>query len=270
MNYFSIFLLILTFPSISFSQPVEFIYCHGDKENFPYHMGNKRTPSTQNLGIDIELLKMIEKRLPIKVKFKSLPWKRCQMELRDGGVSAIIGSYKKNREEIGVYPKFQDGRLEQNKSIYSGNYSMFVLKDSAVLFDHGTEQFTNTAMPIGVNTGYSIVDQLISAGNTIEKNSAGTFAIFHQLVTERISAAVVLEEQGVYLLGKFSFEFENIERKSVPVKSKPAFIIISHQFYEKHPELSEKIWNFSSELRVRRLNGLYKKYYDQMEVDDFK
>ncbi|WDP92200.1 MAG: amino acid ABC transporter substrate-binding protein [Desulfobacter sp.] len=68
-------------------------------------------------GIDVDLCKEIEKRLPIKFKFKKVPWIRALRLMKEGEIDIITGVAK--REEREVYILYTD------PPYYSGCSSVF-------------------------------------------------------------------------------------------------------------------------------------------------
>ena len=59
------------------------------------------------------------------------------------------------------------------------------------------------------------------------------------------------------------FQYKNIVRLARPIKTKPYYLILSHQFYHKDPKLAEKIWNTITQLRIKtkEWQSLKQKYY---------
>ena len=54
---------------------------------------------------------------------------------------------------------------------------------------------------------------------------------------------------------------KSIEKVFPPLKTKPYYLMLSRQFKNKHPELSEKIWDTIATLREERLQELTEGYY---------
>ena len=59
--------------------------------------------------------------------------------LKKGRVDGIIGSYKRKREEIGIYPKNNMGAIDINRSISKRSASLFFkLKSDPIKYQNGT------------------------------------------------------------------------------------------------------------------------------------
>ncbi len=64
-------------------------------------------------GIDVLILKQIEKRLNIKIRFFACPWKRCLESIKTGDVDMVTSFIKsKDREEYAhfIEPSYHDVR----------------------------------------------------------------------------------------------------------------------------------------------------------------
>ena len=61
--------------------------------------------------------------------------------LKLGKIDGIIGSYKRKREEIGIYPKNNLGGIDINRSISKRSASLlFKLKNDPIKFENGKSQ----------------------------------------------------------------------------------------------------------------------------------
>ncbi len=60
-------LAILIFAFSAYAEKPEFIFAFEDIEGFPAYLGNGHEIPDENPGIDIEVLRLVEQRVPIKV-----------------------------------------------------------------------------------------------------------------------------------------------------------------------------------------------------------
>jgi len=65
---------------------------------------------------------------------------------------------------------------------------------------------------------------------------------FGLLKQGKIAGFADLEIEGVNFLKKHQKRYGDIQKHRRPLKTKDYFLMISHGFYEKHPDLAEKIW----------------------------
>lgn len=105
----SIFLLWLG-PGSASAQLITFHLAYEDKDSADHTVSGTAIP--QNPGIMVEMIRLIETRVPnLRITFSRKPWARCLAELESGDVDAIFSSsFKPERMKIGVYP-MKDERL---------------------------------------------------------------------------------------------------------------------------------------------------------------
>ncbi len=118
---------------------------------------------------------------------------------------------------------------------------------------------------IGVLTGYSIIDVLREKYH-MNVDAAGVkhiFQNFRKLLLNRISAVVELGMAGDIVANSSEQFKSNIIKMSPPFATKPYYLVFSHQFVKKHPELAKKIWNALAEIREKHLYRLMEEYIQQ-------
>lgn len=256
--FIGLVILLCSFPV--YAEKPEFVFAYEDREGFPAYLGNGHEVPVENPGIDIEILRLVEQQVPIKLVLIRLPWKRCLVELGAGSVSAIEASHKKDREKLGVYPRNIDGVVDSSKRLTSETYSLYTRKGSALRYDTHTKQFVNLKGLLGAQSGYSIVEELRKLGHNIEE-SESTFTNLQKLALGRLEGIITQDSQTDFQIRKFPKKFASIVKTEPPVKTKPYYFIISHQFAKKYPKLTQQIWDTVAELRKTKLPELYIKYY---------
>ncbi len=229
-----------------------------DKEEFPGIIGNSDKLNPDKPGATIECLRLIEKKLGVKIIIKRLPWKRAfESDLKSGSADGLIAaSYKKEREQYGVYPMKGD-EPDESRSLYISSYFFYKLKKSDI--EWNGRELKNLRGNIGAPYGYSIVDDLKNLGYKVEESN-GTTADFQNLLRGRVDAVAALELTGDSLLTKNRDYAKQIVKLKYPIASKAYYVMLSHQFVEKNPEFSEKFWNAVKEMRIRYYKKIAVKY----------
>ncbi len=124
------------------------------QDNFP-SMGAPGTENNQFPGIMIEEMRFIAREANIRVKYKRVPWKRCLSLLKIGKIDGLIcGSYKKEREKNGVFPKNSDGKPDPSRRFSDSTYYLYVKKSSKLKWDG--KKFSGSKVRIGAELGFSI------------------------------------------------------------------------------------------------------------------
>lgn len=248
--------------------PVEVLFAYEDQHNFPFYMYSGKQIHKRTPGVSVELLRLLEKKLDIKVKFKRMSWNKCKEKLQKGEVDGIFNaSFKKKRMKLGAYPMIDD-KPDTTKRITTISYALYVYKDSKIEWNPKTKTFKNLNGKIGAPTGYSIVDNLRKWGAEVDEQEANTVINFNKLLfgikmktKHQVAAVATLDLAGdFYLKLKYS-DFRDIKKVEPPLVSKPYYLMLSHQFVKKHPKLAKDIWKTIAELRETELDNILKKYF---------
>jgi len=251
-------MLLITCFSILKAQVKEITFVCEDQQDFPNVIDSGDQIRSKNPGTAVDVIRLLEKRLNLKINIKRVPWKRAlEVELKNGSVDGLFtASYNPAREEFGVYPK-KDGKIDESRRYSSTTYNFYKLKGTKIDWDG--KELKNFKGSIDAPRGYSIVDDLKKKGLTVEE-SPSTVTSFKKLQAGRVQLVAALEYSGDNLI-ETSPEFKGkIEKVQNPIVTKPYYFIFSHQFVKNHPELAEKIWNNLKEIREKELNKIMAKY----------
>ncbi len=249
-----IFLFLLTFHWSVYASPLKEIkIAIPVADGYPYIKKNINR-ETKNPGTYVEFLRTLERKMNIRIEIVRYPWKRCLSFLEKGEIDGVISaSYKKEREKIGVYP-MRDGRPDPSRRFESGDYYLFVQKGSNTHWDG--ERFTHLDGVVNVQLGFSIVDFLQKRKITVNEVATPQKA-FELLSSGHGKAAAVHSIIGNVLLEKY----KNLRRIETPLVSKPYYLLMSHQIYNKSPMFVEKLWDKVGEIFFSpKLETINKRY----------
>ena len=82
-----------------------------------------------------------------------------------------------------------------------------------------------------------------------------------KLASGRIQLVASLEQEGDQVLARHPELQHKIKKLPYPIISKPYYLMHSHQFVTKNPQLAAKIWNTLKEVLERDYEKLLQKYY---------
>lgn len=174
---------------------------------------------------------------------------------RRSGECSDNGKYKPKREKSGRYPK-KKGSLDISRRFNTSSYFLYTVNDSTIHWD-GQILENKSSLAIGAQRGFSIVNDLKNLGikiTEVDNPDSG----FIMLLNNRLSALAVHDNVGQIYVKKHKI----IKQLDPPLKTKPYFLIISHQFYKSYPSFSEKIWDTVGKLRdSTTLKEIKDKYY---------
>jgi len=241
---------------------IKFAIGTDDTPGFPYMVGSGSTFNQKKPGIDVELLTIVAKKLNLEVSFERVPWKGCLLYLKQGRFDAIFpASYKEKRRQYGSYPRTEQGELGENRSLRKISYSLYKLKGSPLSWDG--KKLTHLERAIGTTSGWAIADDLINMGVKVELNGNPKYDLL-KVISGRIDAAAYHTRTIDSLIEENPQKYIKIEKISPPLRTKLYYLMISHQFQQKHPQLTEKIWNQVSEIYNSDIHAdLLKKYKKQ-------
>jgi polar amino acid transport system substrate-binding protein len=246
-----------------YAEKVEFTFAYDVQEGFPAFMGSGKDVSKEYPGTYIELLREVEKRVPIKLKLERYPWERCKAYLKANKVDGINSSFKPSRQEIGVFPKGENNSVDINRRITSDNYILYARKGSPIFYDPLTGTIKNPHKGVAAPLGYSIVGELKNKGVDVLENPSGVSSLMKMLAYDRVSGVIAHETQARFVLSRDPELFGSIEATNPPIQKKEYYILISKEFYAQNPELSEQIWDVIGELRDIHMPRMVDQYIER-------
>ncbi|MBN1971738.1 MAG: transporter substrate-binding domain-containing protein [Candidatus Delongbacteria bacterium] len=255
-NIFFMLSLFMVLFSLSAKESMTFI-CE-DKEDYPFVMGNGKDFNNDKPGVVVELLKIVENKMGVEFVFSRTPWKRAlEVELKEGNVDGLFSaSYKKEREEMGVYPNI-NGVVDPSKKLYRIAYSYYQLKSSPVDWDG--KELKGFNGKIGAPRGYSIVSDLRSKGYTVEESDGCEYDL-KKLQLNRVQLTAELDLQAENILNKNPELAKDIVKVTPPIVEKDYYLMLSFKFVENNKELADKFWKNLEEVRNAELEKIMEKY----------
>jgi len=228
------------------------------KSNPPYYLG-KRTIDWKKPGITLEVLKRLEKKLNIRIAFERFPWARGLTMVKNNTVDGIFhASFLKERIEIGDYP-MNKGELDLSRQLMTQSYVLYKLKDSTLSWDGKAFEHLNGS--IGAVIKYSIVDDLKQMNVNVEEVTTQRSNL-RKLLLGRIEGVAGLEAMNDIIIKANPDEFREVVKVFPPIKSKPFFLMLSHEFVKENTKLAEAIWNAIRDIRESgEYDKIAKKYH---------
>lgn len=218
--------------------------------NPPYYLGTD-TIDWEKPGITLEVLKLLEQRLNIKLVFTRMPWARALRELNDNRIDGLFhASYQRQREAFGVFP-MKNGQPDSARRIMQQSYVLYKRAQSPLTWDG--EHFGNLSGPLGSIIDYAIVEDL--QDHNVEVFEARTQRNnLRMLAAGHLEGVVGLETMNDHIIQSDPDTFAGIVKVTPPVATKSYYLMFSHGFVEHNPELAEAIWGALEDVRI---NGDY-------------
>lgn len=238
-------------------EAIELKLYYEERELQPFYLGASPTPPAENPGISIEMIRMLDEAMDeIEIKYIRTPWKRALQSLEAGNADFVIASYSKEREKIGVFPT-KNGLPDEQRAFMINAYCLFTESSSDFAWNRRRFSLTPTS-PVSVPQGYSIIGLLQQHEIPIVETQS-TEAAFELLHKERASGAVTFCETGWDYLNQLPNGLETYKQHP-HLRRAVGFLLFSHQFYQRHKILVEKMWNEVQKVRSNHYPKLLEQY----------
>jgi len=227
--------------------------------SYPHFLGTGLKPASPP-GVSLDILNKISNDLNFEIEYVRRPGRRILHELKEKQLdAAFIFSYKPEREEFGVFP-MKEGKPDGDKRLTVLSYVLYKMAGSELDWDG--EKFINLRGVIGANSGYSIVKDLKKKGIKVEE-ARSTKNNFTKLRSGRIDGVA---DQGIVADAYIhTNDFSDVVKVSQPIATKDYFLIFSHEFSTKNPDLRDKIWNEISEHRDQLAEQFMPRYLEEYQ-----
>ncbi len=209
-------------------------------------------------GLNLDLLKRVEKYLGEQFLFASKPWRRCLEETRNGIVDGIVGGADSvERREFAVLPLLPNGQGDPEQALYSDHYLVFIRKGSGASWNG--RQFQNLNGDVVAQRGYIVVDELRQRGHKVRDAIKSPEEGLRMLMVGSADAAVVLGVEAEEKLAASSQYQASIEQAKYVYSSVPLYLLISRKTYETDPHRINRVWQG---IRTVRATPAYRKLED--------
>ncbi len=222
--------------TVQAAQPAQLEFCHEDENAYPWVFPSGKGAD----GLDIRLIRRLERELGISIKLHSLPWKRCLSHLQNGIVDgAFASSYKAERLTMGVYPTKANGELDGRLRIHISSYSLYTLLDSKLQWDGQTL----APLPGSISTqlGFSIADKLKKIGASVSEVKGPERALKDVLTGLSLGAALQTDRAD-YILGSDPLFTGKIKKHPIPLAEKNYYLMLSFDLVSNYPAYAQQIW----------------------------
>lgn len=237
-------ILFLTFFYLSEASAAmpEIRLCYEDVVVFPWITGDDK-------GAAINELHLVEKKLSLKFTMIRLPWKRCQVEAKNGNFEGIIAaSYNDERASWGVYPFSDENIIEPDYRMHTDRFYIYTRKDSPIKLKNGRlENLGDNA--IGVQLGYSVGNDLQKLGYTLHSSFTGAIDVIKELDRGIINVAVLQDHETIRVLNLHPELAKKVVRQEPPFKIADQYLLFTQKFFKQNPELAKRVWKAISSVR---------------------
>ncbi|WP_028865970.1 substrate-binding periplasmic protein [Psychromonas aquimarina] len=216
-------------------------------------------------GYRAELLLQAGKLCHADIKFTLVPWKRALHLVEHGGADAAFSSsYKTERAVYGAYP-MKDGKPDTYRAIRGYSYLLFIHKMSDLKWDG--KKISGSGKKIAVERGSAGVDIVKNLGlQPVELNNEQH--MLQMLTARRVDGMATIEGNVKAVINREPLFARQIEILQPAIKSKYGYLMFSKDFYGKHTQLTECIWNAVGDIRASAQYKALVKSYNTSKSSD--
>lgn len=225
---------------------VSLTLCHEDVDVFPWIFGEQE-------GLDRYVMQTAAKRLDVQVKYKPLPWKRCQFEVKHGTSQGMFSAaFSAERSIYADYPMKPDGT--PNRALRMGQDRYLVYRRMGSDAAWGDGEFSKVRLA-GIQAGYSIGAELRTLGIGVDERSSTADDLFRKLDSGAIDVAVILQGQAVHALQQFPQWTSRLEALPEPYRENDMYLALNKTFCRQNKDLCPRLWQ---EIRAVRESPEYR------------
>ena len=245
----------LTFQALA-SSDLTLCYEAQDYQPFlkPIEQSSSRLLGERGMLPDMAIL--ASQKLDISINFTTTSWKRCIELVRAGLVDGMFGAvYKPERESWAAYPE-KDGTLDHERRLWTVDYRVYSNIHSPLQWDG--ENFSGITNGVDAPNAYFTYDQLNRIGVLPARNSLPEKG-FHLLALNRLDGYVLEEFTAQHLIARLKLTNQITVHKA-HFAHEDLFLVFSHQYVRKQPELSEALWSTLAQVRKQQGDTLLNRY----------
>lgn len=233
--------ILLATPLAMAAPPASLSFCHEDQDSYPWVLRDRP-------GLNIHMMRLLERELKIPFKLVPMPWKRCLAEMAKNNVhGAFAASFKVDRLEMGHYPAAKDGKPDGAYRMHTSSYSLYRLKGSALNWNGKT--FENLAGQIGTLSAHSIIDFLRERGVSVDEGSKSPVDTLRKVQAGRLQGAALQTSRTERILAQHPDLARSLERVPMLLEERNYFLMLSPNLAEQTPELASTIWRSIEKIR---------------------
>jgi len=243
--YIFTFLALVTFNSASAADK-KLLFCYEDKEIAPMFLGVGQEIPTQRSGASADVLRLLDDAVDgVDIEFVRKPWRRCLKDLESNKVNAVIASFRKGRERIAVYPMNENAKPNTQFAISKFGSCLLgrdKFRSQWQLRDELNSKIFTIAVPSGYGLGTILDKEPLFVHETVSKKSA-----FELLNKGVVDSSIDICQVDKTKTSSYPHNDTDVAAIYPPYEFTFGYLVFSHQFYENHPVLSHKMWQWISE-----------------------
>lgn len=201
------------------------------------------------------LLMQAASKAGIDVERRIAPRRRCLDEMRAGVKDGMVAAYAPERASFAVFPMAGDGP-DVTKSFGTVRYYAYRRRNAAVSWNGSRFENLGAGSSVGVESAFVFVmDRLRGLGVDYDDGSKTLEQNMAKLLAGRVDAVIGMDLEADRLVKE---RFPGlVERAGPPFDVTPMYLMVSRQFFAKHPDAAQRMWQAVEDVRN---SPAYKRY----------
>lgn len=214
------------------------------------------------VGIDIDIVDAIFKRLNTPYEVRLYPWARAWRMAELGRVDAVLSTSRKDSREPYVY--------YPDEYMWSSEFVFFTLKEKKLSDFRGYDDIKKHSLVVGIIRGNSYHESFWRAfppraSNDTEHHPLLDLAVdaesnFKKLMAGRIDLFLIPKTIGLRLISQLGYEKEVTYYDRVMFSKKYPMVFTKKSDY---PNMTDFMKRFTEELRRIKQSGEYEKIFER-------
>jgi polar amino acid transport system substrate-binding protein len=232
---------------VAAESPVRMRVCAMDIDYAPFG-------KVDNTGHLQYLVQRAAKKVNITLDRHIAPRRRCLEEIKSGLSDGMASAYTPVRGETASFP-MANGKIDASRAMGVMTYQVYRRSGSALEWDG--KRFNQLGNgKIGVQSGFLyITERLVQLGVPYDDGAKGLDTMLSKLAAGRVDGVIGMREETDRLIAA-SYRGQ-MERSAKVFDQTPVYMMVSRQFYARHPALVERYWQA---IRAYRSTDDYRHY----------
>lgn len=221
------------------AEPATLKFCFEETPALPWRSRQKR-------GLYFDLFNAVARQLDLRFEYFPQPWRYCLAEVAAGRMDgAFAVALSPERRLVFAYPP---GAPDNEDDVLRVDVTVLIRrKGTAVAVVNG--RVVGTDKPVGVLPAYAVADDLARMGWSLDTASRDHLAQLARLSRGELDAIVLSAFRWEQLRAAGGIALDGLEALPEPLLTKRHFLGLSHPFVAAHPELAERLWTTTREIR---------------------
>jgi polar amino acid transport system substrate-binding protein len=234
--------------------------CHEVEDLPPYINTQSNDQALTQPGLVLELIERAAEQAQVRLELHRQPWKRCIHAVQQGGSDGLfVVIWEAERDAWARFPgrdPLSQQPVDPDFRLWQVDYSIIVHKGTSLNWDG--KKFSGVERGVGAPLGYVVRNRLETLG-VLATTPPATDTALRLIALKRLDGFVIEREIALNLIERLQLA-EELMLLPLPLMQADWYVPLSHQFYQRHPQVAERFWQALGEQREHLAAALRRRY----------